>query len=139
MTVKSLCDVQKARIINHYNTGMQQKDLASAYSTSPRTINRVLTEAGLLTPVAQLKADAYNVMQVLKKYCIEPKDLESLILLNNRVLAYDAVVEYLQDQTRDQVMELFYETMMYKALDAQLASQAVNYQQEESVSADLPF
>ena len=57
MTVKSLCDVQKARIINLYNTGMQQKDLASAYSTSPRTINRVLTEAGLLTPVAQRFGD----------------------------------------------------------------------------------
>lgn len=140
MTVKCLCDVVKARIIAAYLTGVQQKQLAVFFDTSPRTINRTLIEAGLLTPVAQLKADAYNVMQVLKKHGIDPSKFEQTLATGYRMpIAHEDVVDYLYDLPREDLTELFYNAMMNKAFNTHLAAQTVNYQQEAMADADLPF
>ncbi len=71
MSVKCLTQTQKDMIVHWYQKKIyNQKELAKNYNTSERTINRVLIEAGLATPVARIKGEAYQVMQVLKKYNI---------------------------------------------------------------------
>ncbi len=71
MSVKCLSDVQKNFVIKAYQAKHKsQKELAQYLDVSERTINRVLTEAGLATPVARIKGEAYQVMQLLKKYGI---------------------------------------------------------------------
>ena len=72
MTVKCLTKAQKDLIAHWYkNKIYSQKELAQKMATSERTINRVLVEYGLATPVARIKGEAYQVMQVLKKYNIQ--------------------------------------------------------------------
>lgn len=71
MTVRCLTDSSKALIgFEYINKIKTQKELAKFYGVSERTINRVLVERGLATPVARIKGEAYQVMQVLKKYGI---------------------------------------------------------------------
>ena len=71
MSVKCLTQAQKTTLITWYKNKMfNQKELAERFNTSERTVNRVLIEAGLATPVARIKGEAYQVMQVLKKYNI---------------------------------------------------------------------
>lgn len=71
MSVKCLTQDQKYSLITLYkNKLFNQKQLAERFNTSERTVNRVLIEAGLATPVARIKGEAYQVMQVLKKYNI---------------------------------------------------------------------
>lgn len=140
MPVKCLCDLTKARIIAKYKLNRyQQKELALRFNTSERTINRVLIEAGLLTPVAQIKADAYNVMQVLKKHSIAPIMLDLILSHVKEGTSHEAVADYLYAAKREEITELFYTAMMNKALDAQLATQSVTYQMEANADADLPF
>lgn len=131
MTVKSVPQLSKDKIIMHYkNKSLNQKCLALAFDTSERTINRVLIEAGLLTPVAQLKADAYNVMQVLKKYNIDPSKLDQVLTAAYRPAppTQESVAEYLYDAKREEITELCYTAMMNRALDSQLA---LSYPQTE--------
>ena len=71
MTVKCLTQSQKYSLITLYKSKVfNQKELAERFNTSERTVNRVLIEYGLATPVARIKGEAYQVMQVLKKYNI---------------------------------------------------------------------
>ena len=71
MSVKCLNETQKNFVIKAYQAKHKsQKELAEYLKVSERTINRVLIEAGLATPVARIKGEAYQVMQVLKKYNI---------------------------------------------------------------------
>ena len=71
MSVKCLTQDQKYSLITLYkNKLFNQKQLAERFNTSERTVNRVLIEYGLATPVARIKGEAYQVMQVLKKYNI---------------------------------------------------------------------
>lgn len=131
MTVKAVSQLSKDKIIMYYkNKSLNQKNLALAFDTSERTINRVLIEAGLLTPVAQLKADAYNVMQVLKKYNIDPSKLDQVLTAAYRPAppTQESVAEYLYDAKREEITELFYTAMMNRARDSQLA---LSYPQTE--------
>ena len=130
MTVKSLNTVQKNTICAWYQGKLRnQKELATEFNTSERTINRVLIEAGLLTPVAQLKADAYNVMQVLKKHGIDPSKFEQTLATGYKMpIAHEDVVDYLYGAKREEITELFYTAMMNRALDSQLA---LSYPQTE--------
>lgn len=131
MTVKSINTVQKNTICSWYSGKLRnQKELATEFNTSERTINRVLIEAGLLTPVAQLKADAYNVMQVLKKHGIDPSKLDQVLTAAYRPAppTQESVAEYLYDAKREEITELFYTAMMNRALDSQLA---LSYPQTE--------
>ena len=75
MSVKCLTQAQKDLIVHWYKQKTyNQKELAKNYNTSERTINRVLIEAGLATPVARIKGEAYQVMQLLKQYGITSVD-----------------------------------------------------------------
>ena len=145
MTVKSLTNTKKTAIIEVYKSKtLNQKEIATGFNTSERTINRVLIEAGLLTPVAQLKADAYNVMQVLKKYNIDPSKLDQVLTAAYRPAppTQESVAEYLYDAKREEITELFYTAMMNKALDSQMASSFPELSQPVYAAEgfdDLPF
>lgn len=81
MTVKCLSQGAKQALIAQYrNKLVNQTELALKYGVSERTVNRVLIEAGLATPVPRLKGEAYQVMQVLKKHHIEPENLNAVLM-----------------------------------------------------------
>ena len=72
MSVKILNEAQKNFVIKAYQGKHKtQKELSIYMNVSERSINRVLIEYGLATPVARIKGEAYQVMQVLKKYNIQ--------------------------------------------------------------------
>lgn len=76
MSVKCLTVPQKKYIAYYYTKKlMTQKQLSDNFEVSERTINRVLIEAGLATPIARIKGEAYHVMKLLKKHDL---DLDSL-------------------------------------------------------------
>lgn len=140
MTVKCLSAEIKDQIARHYASGgWQQKELAKAFNTSERTINRVLIEVGLLTPVARLKADAYNAMQVLKKYDIDPSQLD-IVLCRVESITKHEVQTFLLTLTDTETSELFYNTAMAK-FESQLSVVMANANTEiqETLFDDLPF
>ena len=80
MSVRCLTKAQKDLIVFWYQNKMfTQKELAERANTSERTINRVLIEYGLATPVARIKGEAYQVMQLLKKYGVDYDTLNRVI------------------------------------------------------------
>lgn len=80
MTVRCLTDLQKGAVAHRYRLRMDnQKQLALRFNCSERTINRVLVENGLATPIERIKGDAHYVMQLLKKYQIAPTELERIL------------------------------------------------------------
>ena len=82
MTVRCLTQPCKNQILDLYKRKlMNQKELADWFNVSPRTINRVLIEAGEATPVERIRGEAYQVMQLLKKHALDYQKL--IILLEN--------------------------------------------------------
>lgn len=80
MPVKCLSEVQKNFISIAYTSKHKtQKQLAEYLKVSERTINRVLEELGLATPVARIKGEAYQVMQLLKKHSMDYGCLKTLL------------------------------------------------------------
>jgi predicted adenine nucleotide alpha hydrolase (AANH) superfamily ATPase len=80
MSVKCLTKAQKDLIVFWYQNKIYcQKELAERTNTSERTINRVLVEYGLATPVARIKGEAYHVMQLLKKHGMDLNSLKNLL------------------------------------------------------------
>ena len=80
MPVPCLNQSQKDSIVSLYqNKVMTQKELAHRFNVSERTINRVFIAAGIATPVARIKGEAYQVMQLLKKYNVNYSTLKTLL------------------------------------------------------------
>lgn len=80
MAVQCLTKHEKNYIGYFYsNKKANQKELAEQFGKSERTINRVLNELGLATAVPRLKGEAYQVMQLLKKYGYTPASLKTLL------------------------------------------------------------
>ena len=80
MAVKCVTEMQKKCIAYAYTRKtMTQKELAENFEVSERTINRVLVEVGLATPVARIKGEAYSVMQLLKKYQLDLASLTTML------------------------------------------------------------
>lgn len=80
MPVKCLSKAQKDLIAHWYmNNKYNQKELAGRSLVSERTINRVLIEYGLATPVERIKGEAYHVMQLLKKHNLDLNSLKKLL------------------------------------------------------------
>lgn len=108
MTVKALTEIEKHALIQQYNNKvfLFNKDLAANWKISPRTLNRILQEYALATPVERLKDDAHAVMQLLKQYGIQ--DAKGLA----QVLAMPAVTPqtvqtYLNQSSREHLADLF--------------------------------
>lgn len=84
MSVKCLDPHQKRYIAYFYsNKKANQKELAEQFSVSERTINRVLNEMGLATAVPRLKGEAYQVMQLLKKYGLDYNSLDRVLRIQH--------------------------------------------------------
>lgn len=113
MTVKILNDAQKYSIINHYTAKTyNQKELATFFKVSERTIHRVLEQAGLATPVARIKGEAYHTMQYLKELGLDLNALKRLMLLP--VVSPETVQEYLNKCSHQQLMKHFYSSGLVK-------------------------
>lgn len=84
MAVKCLTDRQKQMIILCYTRDKcQLKEMAENFDVSARTIQRVLIEAGIATPVERIKGEAYHVMQLLKKHRLDKESLERMLETTN--------------------------------------------------------
>ena len=80
MGVSRLNQEQKDWVIQAYQAGkLNQLQIAAIATVSPRTISRVISEAGLATPVARLQGEALFVMKLLKKYDVMPNELEHVL------------------------------------------------------------
>lgn len=80
MGTPCLTQPQKDSIVTLYqNKTMTQKQLAHRFNVSERTINRVFIAAGIATPVARIKGEAYQVMKLLKQYGVDYHTLNMLL------------------------------------------------------------
>ena len=80
MTVRCLTQFNKNQILDLYKRKlMNQKELAEYFNVSERTINRVFIEAGVATPVERIQEEAYQVMQLLKKFNVDYHKLNMLL------------------------------------------------------------
>lgn len=142
MPIKSLTDAQKTCIIEVYqDKNLTQKEIAQCMGTSQRTINRVLVEAGLLTPVPRIQAEAYTVMQVLKKHGIDPSKLDQTLSFAENITKHE-VETFLLTLTDTETSELFYNVAMHKfemQLETVMAESSMATQYLEAMDEDLPF
>jgi hypothetical protein len=70
----------KKNVVYHYQANnMSIKELAEYAQTSTRTINRILIEAGLATPVERIQGEAKVVMTLLKKHRVGPVVLSKIL------------------------------------------------------------
>jgi hypothetical protein len=80
VTVKCLTEVQKDAVVAYYKANvMNLKEMALCFGTSPRTVSRVLQERGLATPVPRLKGEAYQAVQLMKKYNLTVPGLKTVL------------------------------------------------------------
>lgn len=87
MPVQCLTPNQKQLIVAWYKDKILcQKELAAKFGTSERTIHRVLVEHGLATPVARIKGEAWQVMQLLKAHGIDCPTLQRILEARAAVL-----------------------------------------------------
>lgn len=117
MTVKCLTESQKQIICQWYKQKLYtQTQLAKQFSTSTRTINRVLEEKGLATPVARLKGEAYQVMQVVKEFGLDAQRLRAA--LTAPALTFNNVQFFLNQCPPEQLGQLFYKSGLIKLVEA---------------------
>lgn len=80
MGISRLNQEQKDWVIKAYKERkLSQVQIAAIATVSPRTITRVIAEAGLATPVARLQGEALYVMKLLNKYDVMPDELEHVL------------------------------------------------------------
>lgn len=80
MTVRTLTPNQKDTLVSWYSQKLyNQKQIAERFNTSERTVNRVLIERGLATPVARIKGEAHQLVKLVRSYGLTNADLEKLL------------------------------------------------------------
>ena len=102
MTVKCLTTTEKQSVCFYYKAGTELKDIAIIFLVSPRTINRVLIEGGLATPVQRSSADYKRFQQLLAKHNLTVEQLDLILSLhhtphtnnNNETSRYTTVPQY---------------------------------------------
>lgn len=113
MAVKCISAAAKADIIALYRSkALSQREIAKNYAISERTIHRIIVEAGLATPVARIKGEAYNVMKLLKSYNMGLKELAAMLAAPQ--LTPEAVQQYLNQRTTKELAQLFFNAGMAK-------------------------
>ena len=134
MTVKCITNEEKNDIVFLYSVRHYlQQDIATRVGTSARTVNRVLNERGLLTTVPRIKAEAYNVMQVLKHYDLDAQELKVLLTnIESTKHSPAAFVEaYLLNASEEELGRLFWLATKAKIAD-EIKSEV--YAQEQNLS-----
>lgn len=143
MTVKCFTAQEKQAVIRQYNakTFPTLKELAANWGASPRTIGRILEEAGLATPVPRIQGEAYQIMQVLKAFKIttaqELKDfLKHELSLDPSQASMPpseaAVQAYLASCDKAQLIKLFYRAGLHRLGGATKAEISTNAQPNPS-------
>ena len=123
MTVKCLDKTSKKQIVEMFqNKKATQREIASQFFVSERTIHRVLEEAGLATTIPRIQGEAYQVMQTLKKYGIEPQDLENIFRMATKPLTIEDVVPVVQGASVNQMLYLTQAWSTYRRISGQDAS-----------------
>ena len=74
-----LHDSEKQEIVRGYLQGITQKDLAYMYLVSPRTIGRVLRDAGVTTPTYKVSPIEYSMVEMLRKYELDVRNLRVIL------------------------------------------------------------
>ena len=108
MSVKCLTPADKDSIIGFYKAKhLNIKQLAKNFNTSPRTIGRVLEDAGLATPVPRLKGEAYLILGLLKEHGIDTPD-QLRNHLAQPLVNPNTVQAYLQGMSKEALLNLLY-------------------------------
>lgn len=111
MTVKCHSEAEKDQIVAFFNTRKYSlKEIALAYGTSARTVNRILVERGLATTVPRLKGDAHQVMAFLRTMDITTLDALK-DHLKAKTVSPETVQEYLNDCSSEQLNAHFYQAV----------------------------
>ena len=130
MTVKILNGVQKDTIERWYDQKIaNQLELSKHFNVSERTINGVLEERGLATPVARLQGEAYQVMALLREYGLDYAQLKER--LSTPVVTVEAVQAFLNQGSKEQLAALFYTSGLYK-----LAETVHHAREKKNATAD---
>ncbi|HVH91277.1 MAG TPA: hypothetical protein VM783_07830 [Candidatus Acidoferrum sp.] len=130
MRRKALSKLQENSICAQHAEGYPQKQIALNIGCSPRTVGRVLVARGVATAVPRLQDEARQVMKLLKKHDINPKELE-LILKDHKsgqaplnfsdptVLkpVKERVQEYLNKAPHAELALLFYHAALAKVAE----------------------
>jgi hypothetical protein len=111
MKVRCFTELEKDEIILDYVTKrFTVTELAEGWDVSRRTINRVLEERDVPSPVPRLQGEAYEVMQILAKRNIKPCDLEHRLEICS--MDIHTVQEFLNGCTKSELAALFYNAVM---------------------------
>ena len=74
-----LHDSEKQEIVRGYLQGITQKHLAYMYLVSPRTIGRVLRDAGVTDPTYKVSPIEYSMVEMLRKYELDVRNLRVIL------------------------------------------------------------
>jgi len=86
ITVKCLSAAQKDDVVSVYQAEQHNlKQIAKMFHTSARTINRVLQERGLATPVPRLQIRATKVLALLDKHHLTVEQLAYVLAAVERM------------------------------------------------------
>ncbi len=119
MTVRCLSDFQKINLVGLYQQKLKtQKELAQVFSVSERTVNRVLIDAGVATPVARIKGDACKVMRLLRKHNITPENLDAVLMdCGHAVTSDDDLIRLLVERDYTDMATIFGKACLIKLRD----------------------
>jgi hypothetical protein len=101
--IKCLTIEEQQSITDWYNIVKTPiSEIAYIYGVSSRTIARVITDAGMVTPLARRNGDSYRAMQILKQYDVEVSELAYLLFLGKEAMDriqddYKVLQEELED------------------------------------------
>lgn len=79
MPRKTLTEKQENSICAQHAMGVPQTQIAFHIGCSTRTVGRVLAARGVATAVPRLQDEARDVMKLLKKHDINPKELHLIL------------------------------------------------------------
>jgi transposase-like protein len=116
MKVRCFTELEKDEIILDYTSKRYTvTELAEGWDVSRRTINRVLEERGVPSPVPRLQGEAHQVMQILDRHCLSADTLEERLELCS--LDMRSVQEFLNGCTKTELAGLFYNAAVAKLIN----------------------
>lgn len=118
MTVKCFAEITKDQICLAYShKTMCLSELARHFTTSTRTIGRVLEERGLATPVPRLKGEAYALMKLMLQYSMTVDQLKTILTAPAApVICNETVQTYLDECSEAELGGFVYQTLQRKSL-----------------------
>lgn len=118
MTVKCFAEMTKDQICLAYShKTMCLSELARHFTTSTRTIGRVLEERGLATPIPRLKGEAYALMKLMLQYNMTVDQLKTILTAPAApVIDNQTVQTYLDGCSEEELGGFVYKTLNRRTL-----------------------